>query len=118
VTPAALERLQSYEWPGNIRELQNIMERAVILTRGTTVDANSIQIVTESHPLPSVPSPTDTATLAEAERRAILAALNAAHWRVSGIGGAAELLALKATTLHGKMKKLGIRRPVAKSTDR
>jgi formate hydrogenlyase transcriptional activator len=118
VTPAALRRLQSYEWPGNIRELQNIMERAVILTRGVAVDADSIQIVTESHPVVPVPSPADTVTLAEAERRAILAALDGAHWRVSGIGGAAELLALKATTLHGKMKKLGIRRPVAKSTDR
>jgi transcriptional regulator with GAF, ATPase, and Fis domain len=52
-------------------------------------------------------------TLAEAERRAILAALQAALWRVSGTGGAADLLALKPTTLHAKMKKLGIHRPRA-----
>jgi formate hydrogenlyase transcriptional activator len=118
VTPAALQRLQSYEWPGNIRELQNVMERAVILTRGTAVDADVIQIVTTSHPLPSVSSHADRVTLAEAERRAIVTALDTAHWRVSGIGGAADLLALKPTTLHAKMKKLGIHRPVAESTVR
>ena len=118
VTPAALQRLQSYEWPGNIRELQNVMERAVILTRGAAVDADAIQIVTHSQPLASVSSPTGRVTLAEAERRAILTALEAAHWRVSGRGGAADLLALKPTTLHAKMKKLGIRRPVSDSTVR
>jgi formate hydrogenlyase transcriptional activator len=116
VTPAALQQLQSYEWPGNIRELQNVMERAVILTHGTAVDADAIQIVTHSPPLPTVSSPVDSVTLAEAERRAILTALEAAHWRVSGRGGAADLLALKSTTLHAKMKKLGIHRPVAEST--
>ena len=113
VTPAALERLQSYEWPGNIRELQNVMERAVILTAGTEVDADAIQIGTQSRSLPFVSSRTDTVTLAEAERRAILTALEAAHGRISGRSGAADLLAMKPTTLHAKMKKLGIRRPVA-----
>ena len=115
VTPAALQRLQLAEWPGNIRELQNVMERAVILTRGTAIDADAILMVSEAHPLAAESSRADRVTLAEAERRAILAALDAAHWRVSGPGGAADVLALKPTTLHGKMKKLGIRRPVTES---
>jgi formate hydrogenlyase transcriptional activator len=118
VTPAALQRLQSAEWPGNVRELQNVMERAVILTRGTAVDVDAILMVSETHPLPAVSSRGDTVTLAEAERRAILAALELTHWRVSGNGGAADVLALKPTTLHGKMKKLGIRRPITESTVR
>jgi transcriptional regulator with GAF, ATPase, and Fis domain len=56
-------------------------------------------------------------TLAEAERRAILAALHAARWRVSGPGGAAAHLGLKPTTLHAKMKKLGIKRPIVPQPD-
>ena len=86
MTPAALQRLQSDEWPGNIRELQNVMERAVILTRGTAVDADAIQMVSAvASSCRSISSHAETVvTLAEAERRAILAALDAAHWRVSG----------------------------------
>jgi formate hydrogenlyase transcriptional activator len=111
VTPAALERLQAYHWPGNIRELQNIMERAVILSPGATLDAEAIQIPSEKRPPASPSPPTEVVTLAEAERRAIIAALVAADWRVSGLRGAADRLALRPTTLHAKMHKLGIRRP-------
>jgi formate hydrogenlyase transcriptional activator len=122
VTPAALERLESYDWPGNIRELQNVMERAVILARGTAVDVDAVQVVSDSR-LPASPSLSaspraDLLTLADAERRAIVAALDAAHWRISGVGGAADLLALKPTTLHAKMKKLGIHRPAQESAVR
>ena len=119
VTPAALQQLQSYDWPGNVRELQNVIERAVILARGTVIDvdaiqvANSIQAAPEPRASPEPPQHRGVIPLAEAERLAILAALDAAHWRVSGRDGAADLLALKPTTLHAKMKKLGIRRPVA-----
>jgi formate hydrogenlyase transcriptional activator len=113
VTPAALDRLRAYDWPGNIRELQNVMERAVILSKGTAVDVDAIQIASvtaEPHRVRHAPGVSGV-TLAEAERRAILAALEGAHWRVSGSGGAADRLAVKPTTLHAKMKKLGIRRP-------
>jgi formate hydrogenlyase transcriptional activator len=119
VTPAAVQRLESYGWPGNIRELQNVMERAVILATGSAVDANAIHIIPETAsspgqaPTAALASSADVVTLAEAERRAILAALELTHWRVSGSGGAADRLALKPTTLHAKMKKLGIRRPTA-----
>ena len=93
VTPAALQRLQAYGWPGNIRELQNIMERAVILTEGPAVDADAITIAPRAG-VAALSPPGGVMTLADAERRAIMAALEAAGWRISGSGGAAELLAL------------------------
>jgi formate hydrogenlyase transcriptional activator len=111
VTLAALQRLQAFDWPGNVRELQNVMERAVILTQGNLVDTEAVAMRFESHP-PAAPPLRDAVTLLEAERHAITAALEVSHWRVSGTGGAAGLLALKPTTLHAKMKKLGIHRPV------
>ena len=107
----ALRRLQSYDWPGNIRELQNVMERAVILTPGTVIEPEAITIAGGSVQLAPAPSNDPVVTLATAERQAILSALTQTSWRVSGEGGAAELLGLKPTTLHAKMKKLGIRRP-------
>lgn len=111
VTPAALQKLEGYGWPGNIRELQNVIERAVILTQGTVIEPEAI-ITTSGRKRTSTPvMPSPIVTLAEAERRAIIGALAQANWRVSGTGGAAELLGLKATTLHAKMKKLGIERP-------
>jgi transcriptional regulator with GAF, ATPase, and Fis domain len=111
VTPAALRQLQGYDWPGNVRELQNVMERAVILSEGPTIDAAAILMTTPSPR--SVPAqPVDVVTFIEAERQAIVAALEAAQWRVSGSGGAAERLAVKPTTLHAKIKKLKICRPV------
>ena len=110
VDPGAIRRLQEYDWPGNIRELQNVIERAVVLTQSTVVEADAILI----HPIsPSRLSPTQAhaPTFADSERNAIVAALEAAHWRVSGTDGAAHRLGLKPTTLHAKMKKLGIHRP-------
>ena len=108
--PAAIRRLQEYDWPGNIRELQNVIERAVVLTQGTLVDSDAITILSHSHPFSSAKR-SDVLTLADAERSAIMAALEVAHWRISGSGGAADRLGLKPTTLHAKMKKLGVHRP-------
>jgi formate hydrogenlyase transcriptional activator len=121
---AVIDRLLAYDWPGNIRELQNVIERAVILTRGTVMDVSAITIgthlVASSRPSPgkrhassadAMPSAHNVVAFADAERTAILQALELTGWRVSGRGGAAEMLDLKPTTLHAKMKKLGIRRP-------
>jgi formate hydrogenlyase transcriptional activator len=111
LAPAAVRRLQEYDWPGNIRELQNVIERAVVLTQRTVIESDAIMVVPNSSPLATKSKSTDPLTLADAERRAIVAALEAAHWKVSGTGGAADRLGLKPTTLHAKMKKLGVRRP-------
>ena len=120
VTDEAMERLQRYDWPGNIRELQNVIERAVLLARGADITLDLIPAtssrVAAPVPAPSFPvapadEPADHLPFAEAERRAIVQALAATGWRISGPRGAAELLGLKPTTLHAKMKKLGVRRP-------
>lgn len=110
VTPAALERLVAYSWPGNIRELQNLIERALILTSGTTIEAETLAL--PDRPVACAPiADGGILSLANAEREAILSALAATGWRISGRGGGAELLGVKPTTLHAKMKKLGIVRP-------
>jgi formate hydrogenlyase transcriptional activator len=116
----AVDALAAYSWPGNVRELQNVIERAVILTLGPVLTAEAIQLDRAHAPtVLAAPPPTASpesedrpqgATLADAERVAIVHALRRAEGRVSGRGGAAALLGLKPTTLHAKMKKLGVRR--------
>jgi len=101
---AASDRLLAYSWPGNVRELENIVERAVILCRGTLIESEHIYVQTNLPP----PAQDQVRTLQEAERDHIVAALRAAGWKVSGRGGAAELLGLRPTTLEARMKKLGI----------
>ncbi|MBI4519347.1 MAG: sigma 54-interacting transcriptional regulator [Gemmatimonadetes bacterium] len=111
VCPKTIERLMTYSWPGNVRELANVLERSVILASGHEIGPDLIGFPTAIET--PVQLPVDTSvSLAEAERRAILAALASAGWRISGPGGAADELRLKPTTLHAKMRKLGIRRPV------
>jgi formate hydrogenlyase transcriptional activator len=124
ITEDALEALTSYSWPGNVRELQNVMERAVILSATGIVTADTIRLdrlpavapqVPTAPPNPEqvVPEPRNSATLttlADAERLAIVQALRHAQGRVSGPAGAAALLGVKPTTLHAKMKKLGVAR--------
>jgi transcriptional regulator with GAF, ATPase, and Fis domain len=95
--------LCNYAWPGNIRELEHIIERAVILTQGT-----ELALVDGFHQVTSSPSPSPLATLEEVERAHILKVLEAIAWRISGKGGAAELLGLPPTTLRSRLKKLGI----------
>jgi formate hydrogenlyase transcriptional activator len=111
VSDQAVQRLLGYAWPGNVRELQNVMERAAILSTTTVVQPDAIWLPRRRLGPALEPRPAAVTTLAEADRRAILAALEACRWRISGAGGAAEKLGAKPTTLHAKMKKLGIRRP-------
>jgi transcriptional regulator with GAF, ATPase, and Fis domain len=121
--PGVLDQLADYAWPGNIRELQNVIERAVILADGDCLTTELIAPRAAAAPpaaTPAVVAPEVRATeprpatvipFFEAERRAIVRALELTGWRISGEGGAADVLGLKPTTLHAKMKKLGIRRP-------
>jgi formate hydrogenlyase transcriptional activator len=102
----AMQRLVQYAWPGNVRELENIVERAVILCPDSNIQAKHVQVEA------SEPARSETALrkLSSVERDHILAVLTAVNWKVSGKGGAAELLGLKPTTLESRMKKLGISR--------
>jgi transcriptional regulator with GAF, ATPase, and Fis domain len=107
-----LAALSSYHWPGNIRELQNLIERAVILANDGVLP----------NPLPSaereeVFTPPASTTLRDSERSLILRTLDAVGWVIGGPKGAANKLGLKRTTLIHKMKKLGISRPGTESAD-
>jgi formate hydrogenlyase transcriptional activator len=101
----AMNALNRYEWPGNIRELQNIIERSVILSRGRTLEL-AMPEMAASHPM-SI-SRSTAGSIAERER--ILQALKNTRGVVSGPNGAARRLGLKRTTLQARMKKLGISR--------
>jgi formate hydrogenlyase transcriptional activator len=98
--------LMRYPWPGNIRELQNLIERAVILSPGPILHVPLADLQAQ----PAAAAAKKQETLEEAERRAILDALEAANGVVSGPRGAAALLGLKRSTLQWRMDKLGIRR--------
>jgi transcriptional regulator with GAF, ATPase, and Fis domain len=106
-----LSALTSYHWPGNIRELQNLIERAVILSNDgvlpNPLPAASTRTVSTS---PAATSPAGT-TLKDSERNLILRTLEAVGWIIGGPRGAAARLGLKRTTLIHKMHKLGISRP-------
>lgn len=102
-----LDVLSRYAWPGNIRELENLMERSVILTKGT-----ELQVPLGELQLDKSSSAAPTETLQESEREQILRTLRDVRWVIGGPGGAAARLGLKRTTLTSKMKKLGIARPL------
>ncbi len=108
IPDAILEALRQYDWPGNIRELQNFLERSVILSSGPTLQA-PLESLSLNRSRPAVPGA--PLTLEEAETRHIIAALQEVNWVVGGPKGAAEKLGLKRTTLIAKMWRLGITRP-------
>ena len=105
IPKSAMEALVHAPWPGNIRELENFIERAVILSPGEELMIPAMELKA-SAPQVTVPEMSFQAT----ERQAILDALKASFGRISGPGGAAERLGLKRTTLQSKMSKLGIQR--------
>jgi formate hydrogenlyase transcriptional activator len=99
-----MEMLQFHDWPGNIRELQNFIERAVILSNGQTLRAP----LSELRVAAKRAEPSSAKTLAEAEREHILQVLQHSHGVISGHNGAAARLGVKRTTLQYRMRKLGI----------
>ena len=127
LTNQALEQLIAYDWPGNVREMQNVIERAVILSqrgplridrvlgtseavaRGTPsrLPVNLVEPQSQSNGNRVL----STAELIRRERDNIVAALEQTGWKVSGRGGAAEILGVKPTTLASRLKRFGIERP-------
>ncbi len=107
----AMGALMRWKWPGNIRELENFLERAVILSRGATLHVPLAEIeAVDDEEDEDEPGLDASPTLQAAEREHILRALREAKWMIGGPGGAAARLGLKRTTLNSKMKKLGIKR--------
>ena len=105
----AMDVLVQYPWPGNIRELENIIERAVILSPGPALHINlgDLKAAAAQAKVP----PGAVVTLADADRDHILGVLRETGWLLSGPTGAAARLGMKRSTLQSKMKKLGISRP-------
>ena len=111
-----MEKLVRHDWPGNIRELENIIQRSVISSQGPNFHLSSLEIVQPQG------GQIDTfSTLEENERRHILEALERSGWKIHGTGGAADILKIHPSTLSSRMKKLGIRkqprRPPGRLTD-
>ncbi len=106
IPSATLDALSGYHWPGNIRELENLVERAVILTQGS-----HLQVPLPELKLQAQPAPAPAGTLHDAERDQILRTLRDTRWVIGGADGAAARLGLKRTTLTSKIKKLGLSRP-------
>ena len=117
LTKAQAEELRRYDWPGNVRELKNVIERAVILSPGKQLRLDlSMPDGTESAPAGREDTAAAGRILTESEirdltRRNLIRALEAAEWKVSGTGGAAELLGVRPTTLADRIKSMGIRKP-------
>jgi formate hydrogenlyase transcriptional activator len=105
--------LARYHWPGNIRELENFIERAVILSRGSTLVV-PLSELKQHRKADTVVVRQGPSTLEEAEREYIRQALRESNWLVGGPSGAAARLGMKRTTLQSKMAKLGIERPAAR----
>jgi formate hydrogenlyase transcriptional activator len=109
IPPETMSALSSYQWPGNIRELQNLIERAVILSNYGVLPNPLPTTVSED----AIPAATN---LRDSERALILHTLEVAGWVIGGPKGAAAKLGLKRTTLICKMQKLGIFRPCLQSS--
>jgi len=107
-----MKALETYDWPGNIRELQNFIERSVILTKGVELRPPLAALTSQEMPDGNV------RTLADADRAHILATLCKTNWIVGGRHGAAARLGLNRTTLIAKMRKLRIsRKPARQNSD-
>ena len=113
ISPVIMDTLQSYDWPGNIRELRNVLERAAITNTGTSLylpdglsqlknpNGNNTRLITE----------TELLSLVEVERQHILHTLQKTNWQISGIKGAATILKMNPSTLRSRIKKLGLKKP-------
>ena len=109
ISAETMNSLSNYSWPGNIRELQNVIERAVILTKGPVLKVSLADLKSKSPDTNGYPN--GATTLEEVERKHILSILEQTNWVFAGPNGAAAKLGMKRPTLQFRMQKLGISRP-------
>jgi len=109
ISEKALRAMMAYQWPGNIRQLENLIERGVLLAKGSIIEDISIPVL-QMHDIPVIAQDAHMKTIHENERDYIILVLKKCKGKIWGSGGAAELLNLPPTTLKSKMKKLGIRK--------
>jgi DNA-binding NtrC family response regulator len=111
LSDSVIDSLLDYPWPGNIRELANLMERSVLLCEGRVIHHAPLPVGGRRS------GPADAReqlkTMTESERDHILSALERCNWKISGKGGAAELLAINSSTLYSRIKKLKIEKNVS-----
>jgi len=108
VSQETIKKLKSYTWPGNIRELENVIERSVILSSGSVLEVEDEFLVPSSSSLDQEGK--EILTLQELDRDHITRILNQTRWVIEGPRGAARILDLHPNTLRGRIKKLGIER--------
>jgi transcriptional regulator with GAF, ATPase, and Fis domain len=105
IPESIIQKLKNYAWPGNIRELENVIERAVINTSGPKLNlADDLTRPTRNHMQPTLKS------LQEIEKDHILQVLEFTNWRIEGTEGASRILDMNPSTLRSRMRKLGIQK--------
>jgi len=109
ISPGTLQALEQYDWPGNIREFENVIQQAVILSRNGVLDLTNFAGVSIRPMVQTYPEQLEK--LVDVQRAHIQRVLEATSWRIEGNTGAAKILGLCASTLRTRMRKLGIRRP-------
>ena len=111
VSRATMKALQARDWPGNIRELENVVERLLISSRGARFELGDDDVTSAPRGAEAGEPSGGARTLAELERDHVVATLERLQWRIEGPGGAADVLGINASTLRSRMRKQGIRRP-------
>ncbi|WPO78340.1 sigma 54-interacting response regulator [Flavobacterium sp. KACC 22761] len=112
ISDFALQQIMNYNWPGNIRELEHVMQRAILLTEGNTIKEIELSMSAKMHPEQTA-EPFSIKTILENERDYILYILKKCNGKISGAGGAAEILDIHPSTLNSKIKKLEIKREIS-----
>jgi DNA-binding NtrC family response regulator len=116
LTRAGVETLRNYEWPGNIRELRNVIERAVVFAQGGALDFDlpvsgvDLTSLGSQHPDQAELEYLTEPEMRRRERENLFAVLQKAGWKIKGVNGAAELLGVKPTTLIARIEKMGLKR--------
>ncbi len=105
VSLSTIKKLQDYSWPGNIRELRNVIERSVITSK------NHKLILRDSLDEKTNTNSSNNLSLQEVEKNHIIKVLSECNWKISGENGAASILKVNESTLRSRMKKLDIKRP-------
>ena len=111
IAPGSIAALQHYDWPGNIRELENVLLQAIVLSRDGVMDLREFVGEPLDAPAPPMRVAERVRPLADAERDHMTFVLEHAAWRIEGPRGAARMLGLQPSTMRAKMRKLGILRP-------
>jgi transcriptional regulator with GAF, ATPase, and Fis domain/tetratricopeptide (TPR) repeat protein len=116
---ADMRRMLEYAWPGNVRELEHVVDRAVLLSEPPRLHIPPLDAATRAaQPAPAAADGPALVTLAEAERRHVARVLRHVHGRITGAGGAAEILGLKPSTLNFRIRKLGLEDEVKRARTR